>query len=319
MSERKRTRDSESEDRREHKKHKTSKNELEKLKKQTKKLNQEVQKLKHIETLWVTLEMTLMEKANYSYALNKTKNIFSFFCSYEKPPPGFIKVPFINIYETILLFGIFHKFPPLLVTVYVYRSMRKNQRTVFLLILEMKMPGTFWQTRPPRGSGCLWGRRWRWCSVSAFPQLFSPEFILIRTIMCPKHGVYVSKSDHSSTGTKVHRINKIKIQSTSVLDWTTANILSSQYQSVCTIFSQRTVQNATFLAYYIPRGEFTYYILIIYLLESHNSKCPKLTQMMVPYMLEVTKCWKHSDDRKKTEIGKGGIIIAISNNDISIT
>lgn len=61
MSERKRTRDNESEDRREHKKHKTSKNELEKLKTQTKKLNQEVQKLKHIETF------------------------------YEKPPPGFIK------------------------------------------------------------------------------------------------------------------------------------------------------------------------------------------------------------------------------------
>ncbi|MEQ2272853.1 hypothetical protein XENORESO_015214 [Xenotaenia resolanae] len=59
MSERKRTR--ESEDRREHKKHKTSKNDLEKLKTQTKKLNQEVQKLKHIETF------------------------------YEKPPPGFIK------------------------------------------------------------------------------------------------------------------------------------------------------------------------------------------------------------------------------------
>lgn len=61
MSERKRTRDNESEDRREHKKHKTSKNELEKLKRQTKKQNQEVQKLKHIETF------------------------------YEKPPPGFIK------------------------------------------------------------------------------------------------------------------------------------------------------------------------------------------------------------------------------------
>ncbi|XP_032437464.1 retinitis pigmentosa 9 protein [Xiphophorus hellerii] len=61
MSERKRRRDKESEDRREHKKHKTSKNELEKLKTQTKKLNQEVQKLKHIETF------------------------------YEKPPPGFIK------------------------------------------------------------------------------------------------------------------------------------------------------------------------------------------------------------------------------------
>ncbi|KAK5612825.1 hypothetical protein CRENBAI_006038 [Crenichthys baileyi] len=59
MSERNRTR--ESEDRREHKKHKTSKNDLEKLKTQTKKLNQEVQKLKHIETF------------------------------YEKPPPGFIK------------------------------------------------------------------------------------------------------------------------------------------------------------------------------------------------------------------------------------
>ncbi|XP_027892690.1 retinitis pigmentosa 9 protein [Xiphophorus couchianus] len=61
MSEKKRRRDRESEDRREHKKHKTSKNELEKLKTQTKKLNQEVQKLKHIETF------------------------------YEKPPPGFIK------------------------------------------------------------------------------------------------------------------------------------------------------------------------------------------------------------------------------------
>lgn len=59
MSDRKRTR--EKEDRRDHKRHKTSKQDLEKLKVQTKKLNQEVQKLKHVETF------------------------------YEKPPPGFIK------------------------------------------------------------------------------------------------------------------------------------------------------------------------------------------------------------------------------------
>lgn len=59
MSDKKRTRDKE--ERREHKRHKTSKQDLEKLKVQTKKLNQEVQKLKHVETF------------------------------YEKPPPGFIK------------------------------------------------------------------------------------------------------------------------------------------------------------------------------------------------------------------------------------
>ncbi|XP_022603181.1 retinitis pigmentosa 9 protein [Seriola dumerili] len=59
MSDRKRTR--EKEDRRDHKRHKTSKHDLEKLKTQSKKLNQEVQKLKHVETF------------------------------YEKPPPGLIK------------------------------------------------------------------------------------------------------------------------------------------------------------------------------------------------------------------------------------
>ncbi|XP_038581275.1 retinitis pigmentosa 9 protein [Micropterus salmoides] len=59
MSDRKRTR--EKEDRRDHKRHKTSKQDLEKLKTQTKRLNQDVQKLKHVETF------------------------------YEKPPPGFIK------------------------------------------------------------------------------------------------------------------------------------------------------------------------------------------------------------------------------------
>ncbi|XP_026202373.1 retinitis pigmentosa 9 protein [Anabas testudineus] len=59
MSSRKRT--SEKEERREHKRHKTSKHDVDKLKTQTKKLNQEVQKLKHIETF------------------------------YEKPPPGLIK------------------------------------------------------------------------------------------------------------------------------------------------------------------------------------------------------------------------------------
>ncbi|XP_018553155.1 LOW QUALITY PROTEIN: retinitis pigmentosa 9 protein [Lates calcarifer] len=59
MSDRKRTR--EKEDRRDHKRHKSSKQDLEKLKTQTKKLNQEVQKLKHVETF------------------------------YEKPPPGLIK------------------------------------------------------------------------------------------------------------------------------------------------------------------------------------------------------------------------------------
>ncbi|XP_044026988.1 retinitis pigmentosa 9 protein [Siniperca chuatsi] len=59
MSDRKRTR--EKEDRPDHKRHKTSKQDLEKLKTQTKRLNQDVQKLKHVETF------------------------------YEKPPPGFIK------------------------------------------------------------------------------------------------------------------------------------------------------------------------------------------------------------------------------------
>ncbi|XP_074542986.1 retinitis pigmentosa 9 protein [Halichoeres trimaculatus] len=59
MSDRKRTRDRD--DRRDHKRHKTPKEDLEKLKTHAKKLNQEVQKLKHVETF------------------------------YEKPPPGFIK------------------------------------------------------------------------------------------------------------------------------------------------------------------------------------------------------------------------------------
>lgn len=59
MSDRKRAR--EKEERRDHKRTKTCKEDFEKLKTQAKKLNQEVQKLKHVETF------------------------------YEKPPPGFIK------------------------------------------------------------------------------------------------------------------------------------------------------------------------------------------------------------------------------------
>uniref|UniRef100_A0A3Q3X5C1 Uncharacterized protein n=1 Tax=Mola mola TaxID=94237 RepID=A0A3Q3X5C1_MOLML len=72
MSDRKRTR--EKEDRRDHKRHKSSKQDLEKLKSQTKKLNQEVQKIKHVETF------------------------------YEKPPPGFIKVvtPAIKMIKLIV-------------------------------------------------------------------------------------------------------------------------------------------------------------------------------------------------------------------------
>lgn len=57
MSDRKRSR----EERGEHRKHKDSKHDVDKIKKQAKKLNQEVQKLKHLETF------------------------------YEKPPPGLIK------------------------------------------------------------------------------------------------------------------------------------------------------------------------------------------------------------------------------------
>lgn len=49
MSDRKRAR--EKEDRRHHKRDKIPKDDLEKLKKHTKKVSQEVQKLKHIETL----------------------------------------------------------------------------------------------------------------------------------------------------------------------------------------------------------------------------------------------------------------------------
>ncbi|XP_062342729.1 retinitis pigmentosa 9 protein [Osmerus eperlanus] len=59
MSDRKRSRDHD--ERVDRKKHKDSKHDVEKLKKQAKKLNQEVQKLKHVETF------------------------------YEKPPPGLIK------------------------------------------------------------------------------------------------------------------------------------------------------------------------------------------------------------------------------------
>ncbi|XP_008293721.1 retinitis pigmentosa 9 protein [Stegastes partitus] len=59
MSDKKRRRDKE--DKRESKRHKASKHDMEKLKTHTKKLNQEVQKLKHVETF------------------------------YEKPPPGYIK------------------------------------------------------------------------------------------------------------------------------------------------------------------------------------------------------------------------------------
>ncbi|XP_037549638.1 retinitis pigmentosa 9 protein [Nematolebias whitei] len=61
MSEKKRSRKKEHEDRRHHKKSKTSKHDMEKHQTQTKKLNQQVQKLKHIETF------------------------------YEQPPPGYIK------------------------------------------------------------------------------------------------------------------------------------------------------------------------------------------------------------------------------------
>ncbi len=53
MSDRKQAR--EKEDRRDHKRHKTSKEELEKLKTQAKKHSQQVQALKHVDTLWVIL------------------------------------------------------------------------------------------------------------------------------------------------------------------------------------------------------------------------------------------------------------------------
>lgn len=57
-----------------------------------------------------------------------------------------------------------------LVHLFIYfcfrRSTRTNRKTASPKGPEMRMPGTSWQTRPPGGCGCLWGRRWRWCSVS---------------------------------------------------------------------------------------------------------------------------------------------------------
>lgn len=50
---------------------------------------------------------------------------------------------------------------------YCCRSTRTNQRTVSLPNQEMRRLGISWQTPPPRGCGCLLGRRWRWCSVSS--------------------------------------------------------------------------------------------------------------------------------------------------------
>ena len=61
MSDKKRRR--EKEDRRDQKRHKSSKQDLEKLKTHAKKLNQEVQQLKHVETLWVTLLTASVLKA----------------------------------------------------------------------------------------------------------------------------------------------------------------------------------------------------------------------------------------------------------------
>lgn len=40
-----------------------------------------------------------------------------------------------------------------------HRSMRRSQRTVFLLNQEMKTPGSSWHKPPPKGFGCLWARR----------------------------------------------------------------------------------------------------------------------------------------------------------------
>lgn len=58
------------------------------------------------------------------------------------------------------------------------RSTRTNQRTVFLLNQEMKKPGASWPTPPPRGCGCHWGGRWRWCSVSTLIQQYQQGFAL---------------------------------------------------------------------------------------------------------------------------------------------
>lgn len=65
------------------------------------------------------------------------------------------------------------------------RTRMTDQRTVFLITLEMRTLGAFWLTLPLKDCGCLWGKRWRSCSVSkpsdAFTSLFKkrvmPEIV----------------------------------------------------------------------------------------------------------------------------------------------
>lgn len=241
MSDRKRA--SEKGDRRDHKRHKTSKHDVEKLKTQTKKLRQEVQKIKHIETLWVSaVRASLFALANLcmNYQCGLTQlEVVHLACLFHLPlsvthllwllPAVAGKsrrfqivtcagawefnlqhlsyvclICFMQLWETSTRtykgntatntkysytycgLSIFTHSAYLHVQKWwqgpaaVFRSTRKNQRTVFLLNQEMKKPGTSWHMPPLRGCGCPWGRRWRWCSVSIVTliRLCTPGFSL---------------------------------------------------------------------------------------------------------------------------------------------
>lgn len=62
------------------------------------------------------------------------------------------------------------------------RSTRTSRRTVSPRNPEMKQPGPSWLRPPPAGCGCLWGRRWRWCSVSTPPQMMGRDKRICRSI-----------------------------------------------------------------------------------------------------------------------------------------
>ncbi|XP_051520653.1 uncharacterized protein LOC127421562 isoform X5 [Myxocyprinus asiaticus] len=60
------------------------------------------------------------------------------FKSYENPPPGLINVCHTD---------------------HFCRKRTTSQRTVYLMITVMRMPGTSWLMSPPKDCGCLWAKR----------------------------------------------------------------------------------------------------------------------------------------------------------------
>lgn len=112
--------------------------------------------------------------------------LFIFPFSYENPPPGFIKVcTWLEVLSlnSLLQYVIRECVNALEISFQVSilqymqdcfcRKRMTNQKTVFLMPLVMRTPGTFWLMLLPKDCGCLWGKRWRSCSVSKRSDAFT--------------------------------------------------------------------------------------------------------------------------------------------------